>query len=1343
MSKKSVGAYLKLDNETGFVKSVTSCNKALSAMKSEIKLVKEEESGHANTLESLSKKQDVLKKALGEYEKKQEEVSKGLKHAQDDYKKIGDGLQSYHEQLEQAEEALRDMESSGEASEKELKKQKELVKELSDRVEKGTEVYRKSGDRVKDWENKLNNAKLETRQLSKELDENTEYMKEAEAAADGCAVSIDEYGNKVKDAANDTKELKDTTQKFITEERITSVLESIASGAESLLSNAYKSAIELDEGYDTVITKTGATGKALEELNDVADRVFTEMPVSMSEVGTAVGEVNTRFAQTGKILEDTSKNFLQFSEINGTDVNESIDATDRIMDQFNISAEQMGGLLGLLTKRGQETGISVSGLMSELDGNAATFKELNMDVAESANLLATLEANGVDTGTAIKGLKTAVNDYAKEGKSAREGLEETIKSIRNAESSTQALAIAQEVFGSKGAQAMADGIRDGRISLDSLSDSLSNYETTVEDTYMSTLDAWDNVTIATNNMKKAGSELAGECLSTLMPAVNKVTGVVQSLTKGYSEMGQPQKRIISGLIGAAAAAGVLAPKAYKLYLAIAGIKKLNGTASVLNEISKATKKLTGVTETATAAEAVKTGVMESGTTATVEDTAATTSKTVATEVGTIATEKATIAQAAFNSVLSANPATIAIVGLSVLTGALVVLGSKIDETEDKVGELQDSVDESVSEIKDTMKELEESVGSCEDSIAEIGTKTAVADNLITELFELQTQTKKSDDELARMSLIVDELNEMYPEMSLKLDKNTGSLSKNEAQARASIETARKLAEVQAYQKELAEIAEDMVAADMSRMDAEKNLDDITEQLNVSQKEKKRIEEACAKAARDGTTVMVDYNGQLIESQEALQQVVRDEEELLQAKARQEDQTEKLNGKYEEANERYTEVYERMEEVTDSTKENTEAIRENTDASKANQEAAATSIETAGMELEAYRSLSAEQQNMAVSVTNSVITMKENVQSALQSQMNMFEEFNGGVEISKETLLSNMQSQIEGVTQWEQQLSSLAEKGVNEGILQKLAEMGPEGSGYVSAFAQMTTEEINQANEMWSTSVDMKSVTDEWGTQLLEYGAESIAGGVEGLQPLLQQSGANTVIGFVNGMQDAQRMAEEAGTDIGVKTIDNINEGLGCQSPSKKTKESGKNVGEGLIQGIRVKKSTVKVAAGELSEGVITKISSELTAARFKTYGFNVSSGLANGIRLGKSEVINAVSELCGDAIKEAKTKLEINSPSKVFMRFGEGTAEGFGIGYERKIKDVRNLIRESMSYSEGSMNVGASAYNGSGAGNITFEIPVYINGVYNRTSIQEISMDGLAGELSMNYRQKGLRINVG
>lgn len=71
------------------------------------------------------------------------------------------------------------------------------------------------------------------------------------------------------------------------------------------------------------------------------------------------------------------------------------------------------------------------------------------------------EANGVDAGAALKSLKTAVNNYAKEGLTAREGLDKSIESIKNAETSTESLAIAQNTFGTKGAQVMADGIRSG------------------------------------------------------------------------------------------------------------------------------------------------------------------------------------------------------------------------------------------------------------------------------------------------------------------------------------------------------------------------------------------------------------------------------------------------------------------------------------------------------------------------------------------------------------------------------------------------------------------------------------------------------------------------------------------------------------------------------------------------------------------------------------------------------------------------------------------------------------------------------------------------------------------
>ena len=35
-------------------------------------------------------------------------------------------------------------------------------------------------------------------------------------------------------------------------------------------------------------------------------------------------------------------------------------------------------------------------------------------------------------------------------------------------------------------------------------------------------------------------------------------------------------------------------------------------------------------------------------------------------------------------------------------------------------------------------------------------------------------------------------------------------------------------------------------------------------------------------------------------------------------------------------------------------------------------------------------------------------------------------------------------------------------------------MGPQGSGYVAAFASMTDEELAKANELWSQSVDIKA-----------------------------------------------------------------------------------------------------------------------------------------------------------------------------------------------------------------------------------------------------------------------------
>lgn len=222
---------------------------------------------------------------------------------------------------------------------------------------------------------------------------------------------------------------------------------------------------------------------SLEGLTKSADNVFGTMPEDMSTVGEAIGEVNTRFHTTGTELEKTSKQFIQFATINGTNVTQSVDQVDKIMKAWNVDASQTGNLLGLLTAKAQETGISVDTLESNVLDNNAAFKEMGLSLPQAINLMAQFDANGVDSTQAMAGLKKALQNATAEGKSMDEALSDTIGSIKNAKTETEAMQIATELFGKKGAAEMTKAIRENRIDLTSLSSSMEEYGTTVEDTY--------------------------------------------------------------------------------------------------------------------------------------------------------------------------------------------------------------------------------------------------------------------------------------------------------------------------------------------------------------------------------------------------------------------------------------------------------------------------------------------------------------------------------------------------------------------------------------------------------------------------------------------------------------------------------------------------------------------------------------------------------------------------------------------------------------------------------------------------------------------------------------------
>lgn len=103
----------------------------------------------------------------------------------------------------------------------------------------------------------------------------------------------------------------------------------------------------------------------------------------------------------------------------------------------------------------------------------------------------------------------------------------------------------------------------------------------------------------------------------------------------------------------------------------------------------------------------------------------------------------------------------------------------------------------------------------------------------------------------------------------------------------------------------------------------------------------------------------------------------------------------------------------------------------------------------------------------------------------REQMNLFAEFNSSTKISTEEVLANMQSQVTGVSQWADSLNELAERGIDRGLLQHLADMGPQGSAYLAAFVDMTDEQLQRANQLFEESGLVESIDKMYDTIRIE------------------------------------------------------------------------------------------------------------------------------------------------------------------------------------------------------------------------------------------------------------------
>ena len=371
----------------------------------------------------------------------------------------------------------------------------------------------------------LNTAETSLNNYRRGLEEVNEKLKTGAAQIEEFAGKVEKLGSKMTDAG-----------KKMTVGVTTPIIGIGAAGV--------KAAMELDEGYDTIIAKTGATGEALQGLNDVADSVYGSMPVEMQDVGTAVGEINTRFGSTGDELEDLTKKFLQFAEINGADVNNSIRLVSRAMGDAGIPTEQTGEILDKLTIAGQASGVAIETLTENLAKYGAPMRALGLTTDESIAIFAGWEKAGVNTEIAFSGMKKAIGTWGKEGKNATEEFKKTLKEIESTPDIATATSKAIEVFGQKAGPDLADAIKGGRFEYQDFLQLVQDSTGIVSQTFEEQQDPWDQWKTTMNDLKLAGADLGGVLIETLAPILQEVAGGVKEFSEWFRSLDEDQKKTI-------------------------------------------------------------------------------------------------------------------------------------------------------------------------------------------------------------------------------------------------------------------------------------------------------------------------------------------------------------------------------------------------------------------------------------------------------------------------------------------------------------------------------------------------------------------------------------------------------------------------------------------------------------------------------------------------------------------------------------------------------------------------------------------------------------------------------
>lgn len=207
---------------------------------------------------------------------------------------------------------------------------------------------------------------------------------------------------------------------------------------------------------------------------------------------------------------------------------------------------------------------------------------------------------------------------------------------------------------------------------------------------------------------------------------------------------------------------------------------------------------------------------------------------------------------------------------------------------------------------------------------------------------------------------------------------------------------------------------------------------------------------------------------------------------------------------------------------------------------------------------------------------------------------------------------------------------------------------------VEGYTQSTSEAKETLKEINGEIEDYTAMYSQWSNDFEKLGTDGSTG-------------------YAEGFEESASKAIEAANKMISSVLDEMATEQDSHSPSKKTKELGKDAVDGYNLGITDNTdSTLEIIDGFIDKA-LEKFSTITSSV--ESIGVNTIKGLIDGMSSIEDDLYRKAEDIADNVTKTMQTALDIHSPSRVMFELGGYTMEGFKDGMENLYDPIEASLK--------------------------------------------------------------------